>query len=96
MNIVSVTTLRDFWLKHPPAEQPLRAWLDEAKRAKWGNPQDIKNNYRSASFVGNKVVFNIGGNNYRLIVGVSYSLKACYIKFIGTHAEYDRVDVAKL
>lgn len=85
--------LRDFWQRHPDAEQPLKAWHDEAKHARWTTPQDIRNRYASASFVGrNRVVFNIKGNDYRLVVAVAYGFQAVYIKFIGTHAEYDRID----
>jgi mRNA interferase HigB len=73
----------------------LRAWYDEARRATWKAPQEIKARYASASFVGkNRVVFNIKGNDYRLVVAVSYSFQAVYIKFVGTHAAYDRIDAS--
>ena len=95
MKVIAVSTLRDFWARHPDAEQPLKAWYDEAKHAVWRTPQDIRQRYASASFVGhNRVVFNIKGNDYRLIVAVAYRFQAIYIKFIGTHTEYDRVDAA--
>ena len=95
MKVIAVGTLRDFWTRHPDAEQPLKAWYDEAKHAVWRTPQDIRQRYASASFVGhNRVVFNIKGNDYRLIVAVAYRFQAIYIKFIGTHTEYDRVDAA--
>lgn len=95
MRVIAVSTLKDFWKLHPDAEQPLKAWHDEAKHAAWTTPQDIKDHYASASFVGrNRVVFNIKGNAYRLIVAVAYRFQAVYIKFIGTHAEYDRIDAA--
>jgi len=84
-----------YWEKHPDTEQPLKAWHDEVAKASWATPQDIKNQYASASFVGNnRVVFNIKGNSYRLIVAVAYKLGAVYIKFVGTHAEYDRINAA--
>jgi mRNA interferase HigB len=93
MKIVAVGTLRSFWERYPRAEQPLRAWYDEAKAAAWKTPQDIKVQYRSASFVSNnRVVFNIKGNDYRLIVAIAYRIGVVYIKFVGTHAEYDKVD----
>lgn len=93
MRIIAVGRLRDFWQRHSDAEQPLKAWHDEAKHATWTTPQDIRNRYASASFVGrNRVVFNIKGNDYRLVVAVAYGFQAVYIKFIGTHAEYDRID----
>lgn len=95
MRVVAVKTLRDFWLRHPGAEQALKAWYDEARHAQWATPQDIKARYGSASFVGgNRVVFNIKGNDYRLVVAVAYRFQAAYIKFVGTHAEYDRIDAA--
>lgn len=95
MRVIAVSTLKDFWTRHPDAEQPLKAWHDEARHANWTTPQDIKDRYASASFVGhNRVVFNIKGNDYRLIVAVAYRFQAIYIKFVGDHAEYDRIDAA--
>ena len=76
------------------AEEPLRAWYAEARAAAWRSPAQIKDRYRSASFVGdNRVVFNIGGNKHRLVVHVNYGLGIVLIKFVGSHAEYDRIDV---
>lgn len=93
MKVIAVSTLRDFWVRHPDSEQALKAWYDEAKHATWVTPRDIKDHYASVSFVGNnRVVFNIKGNHYRLIVAVAYRFQAVYIKFVGTHAEYDRID----
>lgn len=93
MKIVSVKILREFWMHHPDAEQHLKAWVDEVKQANWTQPADIKAKYRSASILKNRrVVFNIKGNDYRLIVSVAYRFGAVYIKFIGTHAEYDTVN----
>lgn len=93
MNIVSRPHLQAFWQVHADAEQPVKAWYDEAKNAAWETPQDIKDHYASASFLGaNRVVFNIKGGNYRLVTAVAYRFQAVYIKFIGTHAEYDKID----
>lgn len=93
MRVIARSTLEAFWNAHADAKQPLLAWYDEALSAKWNGPQDIKRLYASASFIGgNRVVFNIKGGNYRLITAVAYRYQAIYIKFIGTHAEYDRVD----
>ncbi|MDN3562767.1 type II toxin-antitoxin system HigB family toxin, partial [Vreelandella neptunia] len=79
---------RDFWERHPDAKGPLEAWIDDAPPPDSRDAHDIKARYRSASPVGNKrVVFNIKGNDYRLIVAVAYRFGAVYIKFIGTHAE---------
>ena len=95
MKVIAVSTLKRFWARHPDAAQPLKAWYDEAKHACWATPQDIKRHYASASFVGNnRVVFNIKGNDYRLIVAMAYRFGAVYIKFVGTHAQYNRVDAA--
>ena len=93
MRLVALKTLRDFWGRHPDAEQPLRAWYDEACKAEWQQPADIKALYRSASVLKNRrVVFNVKGNEYRLIVAVAYRVGVVYVKFIGTHAQYDAVD----
>ncbi len=96
MRIISRGTLRDFWEKKTfsDSEQPLKAWLSEAQKAKWNNPQDIKKKYRNASFVANnRVVFNIKGNDYRLVTQIQYAAKIVWIKFIGTHKEYDEINV---
>lgn len=99
MRIISRRTLREFWEQRGrgDAEQPLRAWFAEASRAVWRTPADIKASYRSASFVGNdRLVFNIAGNKYRLVVAVKYSAQIVFIRFVGTHAEYDVIDVAEV
>ena len=93
MRVIAVATLRAFWQQHPDAEQPLKAWFEEASKAAWTQPSDIKAQYRSASILKNRrVVFNIKGNDYRLVVSVAYRFQAIYVKFIGTHAEYDLID----
>ena len=93
MRIISTKNLKDFWEQHPDAKGPLEAWVDEAKHAKWKSSHDIKERYPKASILGNKrVVFDIKGNDYRLIVSIAYRFGAIYIKFIGTHADYDKVD----
>ncbi|HEY9800519.1 MAG TPA: type II toxin-antitoxin system HigB family toxin [Leptolyngbyaceae cyanobacterium] len=82
---------------YPDAEQPLKAWFDEASRADWNSPADIKSIYRNASIIANnRVVFNIKGNDYRLIVHIRYEIKIIFIRFIGTHQEYDNVDAASI
>ena len=92
MRVISVKTLKLFWEEHPDAESPLRAWYTEAKKAGWKGPQDIKTEYRTASIVrNNRAVFNIKGNKYRLVVAVKYDFQIVYIRFIGTHAAYDRI-----
>ncbi len=93
MRVIAVSNLRTFWERYPDAEQPLKAWYEEASNATWTQPADIKGQYRSASVLKNRrVVFNIKGNNYRLIVAVAYKLQIVYLKFVGTHKEYDAID----
>ena len=93
MRVIAVSTLRAFWERYPDAEQPLKAWYEEAKSAAWTQPAEIKAQYRSASVLKNRrVVFNIKGNDYRLIVAVAYKLQIVCVKFVGTHKECDAVD----
>lgn len=93
MRVIAVKTLRDFWTLHPDAQQPLLAWFDEAAKATWTQPSDIKAHYASASILKNRrVVFNIKGNDFRLVVAVAYRIGVVYIKFIGTHKDYDAID----
>ena len=93
MRIIAVSHLRAFWENHPDTEQSLKSLVDEVKKANWSQPADIKAQYRSASILKNRrVVFNIKGNDYRLVVSVAYRFQAVYVKFIGTHAEYDLID----
>ena len=93
MRIVSLQTLRTYWEANPEVEQQLRAWHDEVISHKWEQPADIKARYASASILKKRrVVFNIKGNKYRLIVAVAFNVGVVYIKFIGTHKEYDEVD----
>lgn len=93
MKIISIATLKSFWEQYPDAEQPLKAWLDEAKKANWQSPMEIKELYRSASILKNsRVVFNIKGNDYRLVTSIFYLAGWVYIKFIGTHKQYDKID----
>ena len=93
MRVIAVSTLVDFWKRHPQAEAALRAWLEVARAAQWRTPADIKAQFGSASFIAHRrVVFNIKGNDYRLVVAVAYRFGALYIKFVGTHDEYDRIN----
>ena len=94
MRIVALSTLRIFWEKHPDAEMPLRNWHAEASRAYWRTPADIKAAYRNASFTANnRVVFNIKGNDYRLVVAVHYDRGQMFVRFVGTHRQYDKINV---
>ena len=93
MRIIALGTLRDFWVKHPDALEPLAAWHAIASRVRWTSPADIKAAYRNASFIaGNRVVFNIKGNDYRLVVAMHYNRQIAYIRFVGTHRLYDQID----
>ncbi|WP_061127615.1 type II toxin-antitoxin system HigB family toxin [Caballeronia catudaia] len=95
MRIVARKSLLTFIKRHAQAEQALLAWYAETSKAVWKTPQDIEDRYAAASFVGhNRVVFNIKGNEFRLIVAVAYRVGVAYIKFVGTHAQYDKVDAA--
>ena len=84
-------------MKHPDTEQPLQAWYTNAKRADWKTPFDVKMTYRNASFVeNNRVVFNIKGNSYRLVAAINYQYGIVYIRFIGTHQAYNKINVATI
>lgn len=98
LRIFNRSTLADFWLKHADAEAALRLWFAIVERAAWAGPADVKKAFSNADFLAdNRVVFNIEGNHYRLIAQVKYGpLFLVYIRFVGTHAEYDRVDASKV
>lgn len=97
MRIIAKKTLRDFWEKHPEARQALQAWYADVRISTWKSPADIKNIYRNASFLAdNRVVFNIKGNQYRIIVLIQHNFGIVYIRFVGTHPEYDRVDASSI
>jgi len=90
--IIAKKTLREFWEKHADSEQYLKTWFDTARTSNWKNPNDIKRTFVNASIIKqNRVVFNIKGNSYRLIVQFNYVRQWAFIRFIGTHAEYDRI-----
>src|SRR5947209_7876537 len=94
MQVIARRTLREFWARYPRAEGPIRAWVAIAVKARWANPAEIKRQFGSAvDFVGdNRVIFDLGGNKYRLVVHVSFAFGRLLVKFIGSHAEYDRID----
>ena len=94
MNVIAKRRLKEFWPKHPQAEAQLAAWYAIASRASWQSPQDIKDGFgNSVDFIGdNRVIFDIAGNKYRLIVHVAYRHKAVLITFVGTHAAYDEIN----
>jgi mRNA interferase HigB len=97
MHIIFRRTLIEYWHAHPDAERPLRAWFTDAKKATWKSPEDIKQRYANASILPhNRVVFNIKGNTYRLVVIVEYSQGKIFIRFVGSHAEYDKIDATTI
>lgn len=97
MRIIAVKTLKDFWNKKKEAEQALKAWYKEVEVANWKSPSDIKLKYRSASILNdNRVVFNICGNKFRIIVKINFKFSIVYIRFIGTHVEYDKINAEEV
>ncbi len=93
MRIIALKTLRTFWEKYPDSRSQLEAWYHDARRASWKTPAGIKEIYRNASIIGNnRAVFNIKGNKYRLVVAIQYRFGIVYIRFVGTHEEYDKID----
>jgi mRNA interferase HigB len=97
MNVISKKTLVEFYTKHTNSKTALECWHTEARKAIWLTPADIKREYASASFLSdNRVVFNIKGNDYRLIVHIDYKRKIVRVKFIGTHAEYDSINAQEI
>jgi mRNA interferase HigB len=97
MRIIELKTLRMFWEKHTDAEQALKAWYTDAKKAQWTEPTDITEVYATASILPhNRAVFNVRGNRYRLVVAINYQHQIIYIRFIGTHQEYSRIDATTI
>lgn len=91
--IIAKRTLREFWNKHSDAEQYLKTWYETAKASNWKNPNDVKETYANASILKNsRIVFNIKGNSYRLVVKFNFERQWAFIRFIGTHSEYDIID----
>lgn len=92
--IIAKRTLKEFWEKYPDCEQYLKTWYEIAKASNWLNPNDVKQTYASASIIkDNRVVFNVKGNSYRLVVKFNYERQWAFIRFVGTHSEYDKIDV---
>lgn len=95
--IIAKRVLREFWEKHADSEQHLKTWFETAKKSNWTSPNEIKQTYISASVLkDSRVVFNIKGNSYRLIVKFNFERQWAFIRFIGTHAEYDKVDAGTI
>jgi len=95
LRIIARKTIREFWTipQYRDSQKPLRSWYAAVKKAKWSSPEDVKRHFRNASIIGgNRVVFNIAGNKYRLVVKFNYPYRLGYIRFIGTHGQYDQID----
>lgn len=95
MRIIALKTLRAHWelLNRQDSEQPLKAWYAVVSKVTWSAPTDVKAQFRNASFVGDRVIFNIAGNKYRLVTYINYPYHTVYVRFIGTHAEYDAANI---
>jgi mRNA interferase HigB len=97
MRVITRKALRQFWEKHPDSEKHLKDWLREAEHVDWANSAEVKARYPSCSIVSrNRVVFNICWNKYRLVTAINYKLRIVYIRFIGTHKEYDKIDCERI
>lgn len=97
MRIIAVKSLKDYWKQHPETEQSLLSWIEEVQDAHWQNPNELTHHYRSASIItGKRTVFNLMGNKHRLIVDIEYRLGIVFIVWIGTHQEYDKIDVKRV
>ena len=97
MRVIAKKILREFWTKHSDCEQQLKAWYQEAEKAQWNNLNELKLEYPNASILeNNRVCFNIKGNTYRLIVKINFPYQMVWIRFIGTHAEYDKINANKI
>ena len=97
MHIIARKTLRAFWDRHFDAEYSLRAWHNQVEKEDWETPQQVLYKFPNARMIGrNRAIFNIKGNQYRLVVHIDYIMKKVYVRFIGTHAEYDRIDAREV
>ena len=99
MRIITRAALRDFWEKHPESEQGLKTWFQVAKSTNWDSPDDIRQLYPNSklSFLrNNRVIFGINGNKYRLVIKIEYPKRLIFIRFVGTHAEYDKIDATHI
>jgi mRNA interferase HigB len=97
LRVIAKKILRDFWAKHTDSEQQLKTWFKEASKASWNIPADIKSAYTRVSILkSGRAVFNICGNKYPLVVDINYMRKWVFIRFIGTHKEYDKIDADKI
>ncbi len=97
MRLIALSTLKIFWLAHSDAKQPLLAWHEHVKHADWQSPTDVKTDFASASILQDgRVVFNVAGNKYRLVAWINYPYRVVYIRFVGTHRQYDQIDAQSI
>lgn len=97
MRVIAIKALKELWATYPESAEALKAWYAIAKEADWKNASDVKAKYRNASILQEgRVVFNIAGNKFRLIVSINYPYRVVYIRFIGTHKQYDKIDAQKI
>ena len=97
MRIISIQKLKEYWEIHNGAEIPLKEWYSKVERAKWTSFNDIKKDFNSVDYVGDqKYVFNIKGNNHRLIVAIKFTPALVYVRFVGTNSEYDKIDIKSI
>lgn len=93
MRIIARNTIKEFWIANPESEQGLKSWLQEAEQAIWTNPQELKAQFGNASVItGKRIIFNINGNRYRLIVDIEFRLQIIFVVWFGNHEEYDSID----
>jgi mRNA interferase HigB len=97
LRVIAKRILRQFWARHPDCEQQLKSWYQETQKSEWKNTHALKKEYPTASILrDNRVIFNIKGNNYRLIVRINFQYQMMWIRFIGTHKEYDKIDATNI
>ncbi len=97
MRIIAKRTLKEFWVKHKDSEQALLSWYKVSKNAKWQNFKDVKQQFGTCKIIGqDRIIFKIKGNNYRLIVKVTFTNQIIWIRFIGTHDEYDKINAKEI
>jgi mRNA interferase HigB len=97
MRLIALSTLRAFWKRHPEAEQPLLSWHAQVRDSDWSTPAEVKAAFGSASILRDgRVVFNLAGNKYRLVAWINYPYRVLYIRFVGTHRQYDQIDAQSI
>lgn len=97
MRVIAISALRDFWEKYPDSEQALKEWYIKTCRTLWNSLADIRNDFNTVDYVGSqRYVFNIKGNKYRLVTAVKFQPALVYIRFVGTHSEYDKIDASTI